>query len=385
MRRNGARSRMTSLPAMSRLTPRGVFTTLRRRVRPHMLAVLQTAAAALGAWCTALLLLPTDRPTFASIAAVICLGVTHGQRRSRAVELIGGVVLGIAVASVLLFVIGTGPLQIALLVILAMTAALLFRGGELLVNEAAISAILLASLEPTTSGFSADRILEGLIGGGVGLVVASFLLPPDPVAMVGQVAQTVFGKLGRTLEETAAALDAGDPGRAEQALLAARGMDDDVEELEDILSVASETARFSPVRRGGLAVVRRYERTMPQIDFAVRNTRVLARYAARQVRLGEPAPQLGGAVLELSAAVWVLAAQYEHPERDTDLRHLALAAARRAEDVHDREPSLLTTQIVGQVRSVAVDLVRAAESLGGERDAPSWEMPTEELLAVRPA
>ena len=374
---------MTSLPAKSRLAPRVVATTLRRRLRPHALAVLQTAAAALGAWWLALLLLPTERPTFASIAAVVCLGVTHGHRRSRAVELIGGIVLGIAVASVLLFVIGTGPLQIALLVILALTAALLFRGGELLVNEAAISAILLASFEPTTSGFSADRILEGLIGGGVGLAVASFLLPPDPVAMVGQVAQSVFGKLGRTLEETAAALAAGDPARAEQALLAARGID--VEALEEVLPVASETARFSPLRRGGLAVVRRYERTMPQIDFAVRNTRVLARYAARQVRLGEPAPQLAGAVVELASAVWVLAAQYEQPERDIELRRVALEAARRAQDIHDREPSLLTTQIVGQVRSVAVDLVRAAESLGGERDAPSWEMPTEELLAAKPA
>ena len=35
----------------------------------------------------------------------------------------------------------------------------------------------------------------------------------------------------------------------------------------------------------------------------------------------------------------------------------------------------------GQVRSVAVDLVRAAESLAGEQDAPEWDMPTEELLA----
>ena len=107
---------------------------------------------------------------------------------------------------------------------------------------------------------------------------------------------------------------------------------------------------------------------MPQIDFAVRNTRVLARYAARQVRAGEQAPQLAGAVRELADAVWVLAAQYEHPDRPTALRELALRAARTAEDIHDREPSLMTTQIVGQVRTVAVDLVRAAESLHRRAD-----------------
>jgi uncharacterized membrane protein YgaE (UPF0421/DUF939 family) len=292
-------------------------------------------------------------------------------------------VLGIAIASVLVFVIGTGPLQIAVLVILAMTAALVFRGGELLTNEAAISAILLASIEPAATGFSADRILEGLIGGGVGLAVASFLLPPDPATMVGQVAQNVFGKLGRTLEETAEALIDGNPARAEHALISARRLDDDIEELEDVLSVAVETARFSPARRSGLDLMQRYERTMPQLDFAVRNTRVLARYAARQVRQGEPAPHLGGAVRELASSVWVLAALYEQPERNSDLREVARGAAHAAEDIHEREPSLLTTQIVGQVRSVAVDLVRAAETLQGPDEAePAWDMPTEELLAV---
>lgn len=371
---------MPTLPAPSKLTPRAVLATARRRVRPHILAIFQTAVAAVAAWLLADAVLPAERPAFASIAAIIVLGAAYGRRRRNAVELLGGVVLGIAVASVLVFLIGSGPWQIALLVILAMTVALVFRGGELLVNEAAISAILIASFEPTTTGFSADRILEGVIGGTVGLAVASFLLPPDPVAMVGQVAQTLFGKLGRTLEQTATALDGVDPRRADAALNAARGMDDDVDALEATLSVAAETARFSPARRGGLEHVQRYEQTMPQLDFAVRNTRVLARYAARQVRLGEPAPQLAGAVRELASAVWLLAAQYEHPDRSVDVRHAALNAARIAEAIHDREPSLLTTQIVGQVRSVAVDIVRAAESLGGQDAAPHWDLPTEELL-----
>ena len=373
---------MRSLSDTPKPTPRALATIVRRRLRPHVAAVLQTAVAAVAAWWLAVLLLPNERPAFASIAAIVVLGATYGRRRRNAIELLGGIVLGIAIASGLVFLIGSGPLQIGLLVVLAMTAALAFRGGELLVGEAAISAILIASFEPVGDGYSADRILEGLIGGGIGLAVASFLLPPDPVAMVGQVAQTVFGKLGRTLEETAGALEGVDPRRAERALQAARGMDDDIDSLEETLSVATETARFSPARRGGLWLVQRYEQTMPALDFAVRNTRVLARYGARQVRLGEPAPRLAGAVRELADAVWLLAAQYEHPDHATDVRRVALGAARMAEEIHDSEPSLLTTQIVGQVRSVAVDLVRAAESLAGKADAPAWDMPTEELLAA---
>jgi len=362
--------------------PRALATSARRRVRPHLPAVLQTAAAAVAAWYLAVLLLPADRPAFASIAAVICLGVTQGQRGRRAIELITGVLIGISVASLLLFVIGTGALQIGLLVILAMSAALLLRGGDLLVNEAAISAIVIASLPFTGSGFSAERIFEGLIGGCVALAVSSLLLTPDPVSMVAQVAQTILGKLGRTLEDTAEGLAAGDQERAETALKAARGIDDDIDALEEVLPVASDTARFSPGRRGDRDLLWRYRHTLPQMDFAVRNTRVLARYSLRHVRDSGPAPaELAEAVRELAAAVWELSEYYESPGRSTEVRSLALSAARRATSVYEHSPSPLLIQIEGQVRSVAVDLVRAADQLE-EPGAPDYDQPTEELLVV---
>jgi uncharacterized membrane protein YgaE (UPF0421/DUF939 family) len=364
----------THVPA-PRIAPPGA----RRRLLAHLPVVLQTAAAAAAAWYLALLLLPSPRPAFAAIAAVICLGATYGQRRRQAVELVGGVVVGLAVASALLSAIGTGPWQIALLVTLAMSAALLLRGGAVLVTEAAVSAILLASLQQAEPGFSIDRVLEGLIGGGIGLAIASLLLPPDPVLMVNRAAQSVVGRLGHTLEEAAGALEAGDTGRAEQALIAARAIDDDVEALEDVIPAASETARFSLTRRGDRALLRRYEDTMPQVDFAVRNARVLTRYVLRHTRGTEPAPAgLPLAVRELADAVWELGAQYDEPQRATELRPLALSAARRAGSLHD-SPEL--TQIAGQVRSVAVDLVRASEQLG-EAEAPVWDRPTEELLAA---
>ena len=355
------------------------LSTLRRRVTPQLPLVAQTAIAAVAAWYLAILLLPSPRPAFASIAAVICLGATHGQRRRRATELVGGVVVGIAVASALLFLVGTGPLQTGLLVALAMTAALLLRGGDTLVGEAAVSAILLASLQQTDAGFSTDRIFEGLIGGGVGLVIASLLLPPDPVLMVNRVAQSVVGKLGHTLQEAAGALADGDSGRAEQALRSARAIDDEVEALEEIIPAAAETARFSPVHRGDREVLRRYGESMPQVDFAVRNARVLTRYVLRHTRGSEPTPAgLPLAVQELADAVWELGAQYDEPQRATELRPLALSAARHAGRSYD-SPEL--TQIAGQVRSVAVDLVRASEQLG-EPDTFAWEQPTEELLVA---
>jgi hypothetical protein len=202
--------------------------------------------------------------------------------------------------------------------------------------------------------------------------------------MVSRVAQNVVGKLGRTLEVAAEALATGDVERAEQALLAARGIDDDIDELEAVLPVATATARFSPSRRGDRDLLRRYERTMPQVDFAVRNTRVLARYVLRHARGHDAAPEgLPEAVRELAAAVWELGVQYEQPARATELRQLALSAAQHASTLYDGAPSPLLTPIVGQVRSIAVDLVRAADRLV-DSGAPEESEPTEELLAAPP-
>jgi uncharacterized membrane protein YgaE (UPF0421/DUF939 family) len=375
---------MTVLP-----TTRGrVATALRRRLRPSLPPILQTAAAAVAAWYLAVLLLPAESPSFASIACVICLGATYGQRPKRAIELIGGVLLGIVVAEILLHLIDRGPLQLGLLVVLAMSVAVMLRsGGELFVNEAAITAIILVSIDPSANGFTTDRIFEGLIGGGVALAVSSLLFPPHPVALVGDRAQHLFAGLAGALEELSEALDAADAVRAERSLAATRELDRDVAALRDALEVADDTARLALPRRGQRARIRPYVATMPQIDYAVRNARVLARHGLRYTRNRLPAPEgLPEAVRELADAVWALGAQYESPERSTQLRRLALSAAMRATEIFEREPDLAVTEIVGQVRSIAVDLLRAADELcvpGRDEAAARAELglvPTEELL-----
>ena len=60
---------------------------------------------------------------------------------------------------------------------------------------------------------------------------------------------------------------------------------------------------------GVIVEVRRIGRTIAIVDFAVRNTRVLARNVLRFARAGRPAPpELAEAISDLGAAVWELAA-----------------------------------------------------------------------------
>lgn len=370
-----------SLPKTPRLRPRSAAGEARRRLRARLWPIAQTAGAAVAAWYLAVLLLPADRPLFAPIAAVIAASAAHGQRGRQAAELIGGVILGIAVADLLVAVIGTGPWQIAVLVVLAMSAATALGGGELLVSEAAVSAILIAALEPVSGGLSPDRFFEALIGGGVAFASSSLLFPPDPVLHVGRAVNGVFGALGRTLQDVARALAEGDDGQALRALQAAREIDDGIDAVERELTAGRQTARVSPHRRGALVELERYERSLAQLDYAVRDTRVLARNVLRHLRGGAGArEELGSAVAELAEAVWALAAAYDDPRRAREVRRLALGAAGQVTRIGSERPELGLAEIVVQVRSIAVDLVRAAEL--AIQDADHEERPTDELLAL---
>ena len=359
--------------------------TARSRLRGRMLPIVQNATAAMAAWLLATALLPDPRPAFAAIAAVIAVGVTHGQRTGRALQLVGGVVLGITVATLLISVIGTGAWQIGVLVILAMASATALGGGELLVVESAVSAILLVALDPgAADGFSPTRIAEGAIGGAVALAVSSLLFPPDPALAPGRAAQTMFVELGRALERIATALEARDAGAAERALIDARGIDEMIREVEEEVSTGQETAKYTPPRRSSRVVLDRYARSIPQVDYAVRNTRVLARHVVSLVRDREDVPEgLPAAVRDLSNSVWELAASYDAPSHAEPARRLAVQAAAGAAAI----PEASSTDLVlvrGQLRSAAADLVRAAELVTAE-DPALDERPTEELLvAVAP-
>lgn len=359
------------------------FDTVRSRLRGRMLPIVQNAIAAFAAWSLASALLPDPRPAFAAIAAVIAVGVTHGERAGRALQLVGGVILGITVASLLISVIGTGAWQIAILVVLAMGTATALGAGELVVVESAVSAILLVALDPgAADGFVVNRILEGVIGGGVALVVSSLLFPPDPALASGRAAQAMFVELGRALERIATALEARDAGAAERALDAARGIDELIRSVEEEVSTGRETARYTPPRRSSRALLDRYARSIPQVDYAVRNTRVLARHVVSLVRDREEVPEgLAAAVRDLSNSVWELAASYDAPSHAEPARRLAVQAAAGAAAIPEASTDLVLVR--GQLRSAAADLVRAAELVASEDPAPD-DRPTEELL-VAPA
>ena len=321
--------------------------------------ILQTAVAASVAWYLATVLLGHESPFFASIAAVISLGVAVGQEGRRAAELVFGVACGLTVADLLVLAIGTGPVQIGVVVALAMAAAMLLGGGTLLVTEAAVSGLLVVTLDPTTQGLSPDRFLDALVGSGVALSVGA-LFPNDPRRMVERATQPIFDELIVMLGEITAALHTDDLELAEHALGKARGVDSRMNRLKEALAAGYGTARLSPPRRRDFGYLAHYAGAADQLDLAVRNTRVLARAAVNMLQDGKHAPeQLSEALLDLARAVETLGAYLERFDH-LDTRHFALQAAESATAVLRERNDLETSMLVGQIQSTAVDLLRAS-------------------------
>jgi uncharacterized membrane protein YgaE (UPF0421/DUF939 family) len=347
-----------------------------RRERIITLArpILQTSVAASAAWLIATELVGHEQPFFAPISAVVTLGLTVGERRRRAVELAIGVAVGIAIADLLVAAIGTGTWQIGVVCGLAMLAATLVGGGPLLASQAGASAVLVATLQPP-EGFDFDRALDALVGSGTALAVGSLLLPVDPVRLVREGLGPVLDRLASALHGIADALEHRDAREAERALTSVDRVDALYDHLSATLAAAGDAARISLGRRGTLNRLERYVAAVGEVGLAIENVRALARGAIRAIALDDSIPaEVTAAIRELATSARELGGLLDEgnvkPSREAALRAVRLANAVLAETTN-----LSALHIVGQVRLVAVDLLRAggmprAEAQDAVRGAP---------------
>jgi uncharacterized membrane protein YccC len=331
------------------------------RLREAARAILQATLAAPIAWLIATEIVGHPRPFFAPVSAMITLGLTQGERGRRAVEVVLGVTLGIAIADLLVIGLGTGWWQLALVVALAMSVALLLGSGQMFAQQAAVSAALVATLQPPDGGVSFARGVDALLGGSIALAISALVLPVHPGRIVREAAAPVLAELAAVLEDIADALATRSREAVQAALARGRGIDELARNLDRALVVGRETARLAPPRRRLLGTVGVYADAAAQIDLAVRNVRVLARGARRAIDLDENVPpEVADALRELAVAVRALGQVLDDPDSGEAVREPAVRAAGQATLVLERTGNLSVSVIVGQIRSTAVDLLRGA-------------------------
>ena len=172
------------------------------------------------------------------------------------------------------------------------------------VVQAAVSALYLVVVAPSTGQLVPFRFIDALVGGAVAVVASQLVSARRPLAPLVAEAQQTFGDLAGLVDEINDALARKDEAAARAALARARGMDAAVDRLETAVLAAGEALRLDVRRRRHIDRVRAIDASTRQVDYAVRNVRVLARAAVTLTRLPAPAPpELVTALRSLSDAV----------------------------------------------------------------------------------
>lgn len=347
------------------------------RLRQGWLPVVETTLAATLAWLLATRLVGHPQPFFAPAAALIVLGQARGQRVRRAVEVVLGVAAGVLVADLVVQALGPqSTWTVFTVILLTIALAVAIGASTVSVVQAAVSALYLVVVSPPTESLVPFRFVDALIGGGVAVVASQLIDVRRPLAPLVAEFRRTFDGLADTLEEVATALDEHDEAAALAALELARRLDAGVERLRGAVLAAGEAVRLNVRRRRHLGRLRTVDASIGQLDYAVRNVRVLARAGVTLSRLPTPVPpDLGAALRSLAEAVRAagvaLANDLEGAEEAGDAAAgradtAALEAVRIAGRLFAPAQTLPLVMIVGQIRATAIDLLRGVR---GDDDA----------------
>ncbi|MCA0291332.1 MAG: FUSC family protein [Actinobacteria bacterium] len=331
----------------------------RRRVqrwREHLFMMSQIAIAAGLAWFLGQHLLGHQLPFFAAVAAIICLGLSFGQRISRVVQVAVGVFVGVFVGDLFVALVGTGAWQISLVVFVAMSIAIWVGAKILMVNQAGIQAATVVTLFPNPDE-GVSRWLDALLGCAIALVFA-LVAPTSPVQKPRMKAAQVLYEAAETLYAATAALRSGDENAADEVLARARSTEGKLRALSEASSEGIALVRYSPLMRQHRDHVQAVAEIVAPLDRMLRNLRVLARRVSVAAWRQDPVPAPVVALVDQTAAVMEFCASELYarrmPERARP-RIVAVADATSQIDVSDL--TLSTAVIIAQTRSILVDLL----------------------------
>lgn len=334
-----------------------------RRLGYAFLPILQCGLAAGLAWFLAHDVLHHSAPFFAPIAAAIALGTGMGRRVRRGVELVLGVIVGVGFGDLLIREIGSGAWQIALVVILAMSAAVFVDRGAITGTQAASSAILVATILPPGSAGGYERMLDAAVGGLVALA-AMALMPVHPLRRARREAASLLGVASSVLAEVADGLERRDSELIRSALQDARDTQPAVDAISEQLAGARELVRISPFYRRRRPEEIVLTAMLNPLDNGIRNIRVLARRAivAADDQVDVP-PALSSLIAALAGALEVLtrrvAADSDAPT-DAEVHRELRAVASRAKRELIADSGLTETVMLAQLRSILVDMMQVA-------------------------
>lgn len=347
-----------------------------KRVRKRLLPILQTGIAAGLAYWISKDLIGHAQPFFAPIAVVLIIGMSGGDRITKAGDIAFGCMIGVLVGDLLFYRLGEGGWQIALIVSGSLLIASFFSKSPLLNNQVAIGSILIATIMPPGAEVTGiDRTIDAFVGCAVAMVTLA-LIPQAPMSSARNEIANVMSLMSSVLDDVAAGLKSRDPACIREALDLIRGSQSRIDSMAAAIQSGEESTRISPFLWGSRRYINSMGRVIPPVDNAIRTTRVLARRALvlcedsdtvtnRQIEIIDA---LASVCLEIAEVYEVNSTRTQAtviPRQVNELRALAQTAGMEVVEGGGDSgielvdaPVLSAYAILAQTRSLIVDLLQ---------------------------
>ncbi len=242
---------MPALPARMAGPARLREELTRLRREPALTQTLRSWAAATLAYVVAVVLTGYRAPLLAPLTALLVVQVTLYETLTSGVRRVNAVVAGVAVAVAFSSLAGLSWWSLSVLILIALTVGHLVRAHQF-VPEVAISAMLVLGVTRHES-LAYQRIIDTLIGAGVGLLFNLLFAPPVWVQPAEDALVDMARRMRFLLMHVGTELETHTPvHQAAENLHAARRLDNDIAQVDESLVRAEESLRFNPRAKEGL-------------------------------------------------------------------------------------------------------------------------------------
>ncbi len=341
-----------------------LMASLRASTRSPLLQVLKTSVAAIVAWVICALALGQPLPIFAAIAALLVVQPSVNQSLAKGVERSVGVIFGVLLAYTASVVLGHSSVVVLGIIVVSLLIAWALRLSPGSANQIPISAMLVIAIGATTPDYAIYRIIETVIGAGVGLAINAIIVPPVLLAPAHDAVVRLAERVADTLSSFAVALRSPQSSSELATMLtAARGLSKLRASATEGLVRADESLMLNPRRGRHRESLERNRELLESLGILVTRVTGMARALHDNYDPGlADDPFVSSIALELDRAAH-------------DLRLLARGVAPDAATLPRSEPAALTSPLVIAlpdpdhwilVGSLLEDLRRVREVIIGE-------------------
>jgi hypothetical protein len=214
---------------------------------PLGLRTAKTTLAAVISWELARLLPGSQPPVLAPLTALLVTQLTLVKTITGSLQRVASVTAGVLLALAAADLLGLHWWSVGLVIFVSLAVGQLLKLGSHRI-EMAVSALLVTTLGGT-AGSARTRVLETLIGAGVGVLVNA-VAPPVYIRPAGDAIYGLADDMAGVLAGAAADLAEGWSGEdAYERLGEARELDGEVGAVREAISRAEDSLRLNPRRR----------------------------------------------------------------------------------------------------------------------------------------